>query len=64
MISVLMRSHNDIKYIKSTVEALLTQDIGYNPINIIRYLPVSLSNPAWPLPAHVAPYRPLPCWLP
>jgi rhamnosyltransferase len=27
MISVLMRSHNDIKYIKSTVEALLTQDI-------------------------------------
>ena len=28
MISVLMRSHNDILYIKSTVEALLAQDVG------------------------------------
>ena len=27
MISVLMRSHNDIQYISSTVEALLTQDV-------------------------------------
>ena len=27
MISVLMRSHNDIKYIRSTVEALLSQDV-------------------------------------
>ena len=27
MISVLMRSHNDIKYIKATVEALLNQDV-------------------------------------
>ena len=27
MISVLMRSHNDIKYIKSTVEALLSQEL-------------------------------------
>ena len=26
MISVLMRSHNDIKYIRSTVEALLAQE--------------------------------------
>ena len=27
MISVLMRSHNDIKYIRQTVEALLAQDV-------------------------------------